>query len=90
MGPSSERPVPRLLVVEHVQSTRGLMGLVLEKHYQTQTAATYEQALRGLRTTPFDGIVLSVDRREEGDGERVTTFARRDTRAARRGDHVRM
>jgi len=50
-------------VVEHVQSTRGLMGLVLEKHYQTQTAATYEQALRGLRTTPFDGIVLSVDRR---------------------------
>jgi two-component system cell cycle response regulator DivK len=52
-----------VLVVESIRSTRELMALVLQRHYRTQTAATYEQALRRVRSTQFDGILLSVNLR---------------------------
>jgi len=60
-GPS--RIAPKVLVIESVRSTRELMALVLQRHYRTQTAATYEQALRRVRSTQFDGILLSVNLR---------------------------
>lgn len=63
LGAARSRDAPRLLVVESIQSTRELMGLVLERCYQTQTAATHEQALRRARGTPFDGVVVSVNLR---------------------------
>lgn len=60
-GPSGD--APSVLVVEKVQSTRELMGVVLEQQYRAQTAATYEQALRRARATRFDGVVVSVNLR---------------------------
>jgi two-component system chemotaxis response regulator CheY len=58
---SDSSPVaPSVLVVESVRSTRELMALVLQRHYRTQTAATYEQALRRARTTSFDAVLMSV------------------------------
>lgn len=67
-GSFPERSVPSLLVVEQMQSTRELMGLVLQRQYRTQTAATYEQALRRVRAAQFDGIVVSVTLRGEEAG----------------------
>ena len=51
-----------LLVVEHIQSTRELLALVLRRRYRVQTAATYEQALRRARATRFDGMLIGVTR----------------------------
>lgn len=63
MGAPRMRDASRVLIVESIRSTRELMALVLERYYRTQTAATYEQALRRVQSNRFDGIVMSVNLR---------------------------
>lgn len=61
--PNPSPAAPSVLVVESVRSTRELMALVLQRHYRTQTAATYEQALRRARSSAFDAVLMSVNLR---------------------------
>ncbi len=63
MSASRLQDAPRILIVENTQSTRELIGQELQGHYQIQTTATYEQALRHARTVQFDGILMGASLR---------------------------
>lgn len=51
---------PRVLVVESIRSTRELLGMVLREHYDVESVATYEDALRRTQSVQFDAVLLSV------------------------------
>jgi len=67
---------PSLLVVEHIRATRELVALVLRGRYRVQTADTYAQALRCVRTTRFEGVLISVTRQGVQAGIEAITALR--------------
>ena len=80
--PATSASLLRVLIADDVPENRQLFSLYLRAQYDVATAETAEEALRLLRTQPFDAALLDINYGGGMDGFDAIREIRRDPRIA--------